>query len=150
NELRRRHKDQLLGLVEARHKLALAVGDDHLSIAWIDALLSLEFGGESDDAQTVDALRLAISDPAKSANKQGLKLIKDKASKKKGVSYLSPGGKPLPVPGTAGIRAFVLGPPRNADLLEDEDPIGDEGFPSADTHGFTFRAAAIADSGVGI
>ena len=32
NELRKRHKDQLLGLLEARRKLALAIGDDDASV----------------------------------------------------------------------------------------------------------------------
>jgi hypothetical protein len=144
NELRRRHKDVLLGLLQARNKLANAVGDDHTSIARLDTLLSLEFGGE-DDAMAPAGLLAAAGDPTKSVNKQGLKLIKDKAKKKRGVSYLNPGGKPIAVPGTAGIRAFVLGPPRSADLLEDEDPAGSEGFPSGGSHGF--RAAATAASG---
>src|SRR5205823_13940155 len=32
NELRKRHKDQLLGLLEARRKLALAIGDDDAAV----------------------------------------------------------------------------------------------------------------------
>lgn len=145
DELRKRHKDQLLGLVEARQQLALAVGEDDPTVARLDGFLSLEFGGE-DDGFHLAALRAAAADPSKSVNKQGMKLVKDKAREHRGVRYLSPGGEPLDVPGTAGIRAFVLGPPRDENLLEDEDPVGDEGFPSQgpDTHGLSFSAAAKA------
>jgi beta-lactamase superfamily II metal-dependent hydrolase len=145
NELRKRHKDQLLSLVQARRKLALAVGEDHLSVERVDSFLSLEFGGE-DEKVAVATLLAAAEDPTKSVNKQGLKLIKDKASQNQGVSYLSPGGKPLVVPGT-GIRAFVLGPPRDEDLLVDEDPHAGEGFPEGGSSGFTFRAAAASETG---
>jgi len=41
---------------------------------------------------------------------------------------------------------FVLGPPSREDLLADEDPLGDEGFPQdgSSVHGLTFAAAAMA------
>ncbi len=144
NELRKRHKDQLLGLLEARRKLALAIGDDDASVRRVDALLAFEFGG--DEAVTAADLLAAADDPAASVNKQGMKLVKDKASEKRGVSYLKPGDGPLTIPGTAGIRVFVLGPPHDADLLADEDPHGGEGFPD-DGQGFTFSAAATAPAG---
>jgi len=146
NELRKRHQDQLLGLLEARRKLALAIGDDDASVRRVDALLAFEFGG--DEAVTAADLLAAADDPAASVNKQGMKLVKDKASEKRGVSYLKPGDGPLTVPGTAGIRVYVLGPPHDADLLADEDPHGGEGFPD-DAHGFTFSAAATAPAGAG-
>jgi hypothetical protein len=78
-----------------------------------------------------------------------MKPVKDKASEKRGVSYLKPGDGPLTVPGTAGTRVFVLGPPHDADLLADEDPHGGEGFPD-DAHGFTFSAATTAPAGTGV
>ncbi len=145
-ELRKRHKDQLLGLVEARQKLALAVGDDDPAVGRVDSFLSLELGGGR-DAFNLNVMRAAAKDPRKSKNKQGLKLIKDKASEHSGVRYLSPGGAPRPVPATAGVRAFVLGPPRSEDLLKDEDPVGAEGFPGhgQGSHGLSFAAAAKTD-----
>ena len=143
NELRERHDDQLLSLLAARNRLAASgVGDS--SVRWIDGLLAFEVGGE-DEVMTPAAMLAAASDPAKSVNKQGLKLIKDKASENDGVAYLNPGDGPLHVPGTT-VRAFVLGPPRNEDLLIDEDPHGTEGFPS-DTSGFTFGSAVRRDPG---
>jgi glyoxylase-like metal-dependent hydrolase (beta-lactamase superfamily II) len=78
NELRERHRDQLLSLVAARRELALAVGEDDRSVHRIDSLLSLEFGG--DENLTVNEMLAAAEDPTRSINKQGLKLIKDKAS----------------------------------------------------------------------
>lgn len=148
NDLRTRHKDQLLSLVEARQRLALAVGENDAAVKRLDSFISLEFGGE-DDQFSLEALRAAAKDPSKSTNKQAIKLVKDKASENQGVRYLSPGGTPLEVEGTAGIRAFVLGPPRDENLLKDEDPIGDEGFPGqgSGSHGLSFAAAARSNGG---
>jgi beta-lactamase superfamily II metal-dependent hydrolase len=142
NELRAQHKDQLLSLVEARNQLALAIGENDAAVNRLDRFIGLEFGGE-DDQFNLEALRAASKDPSKSANKQAMKLIKDKAIEKQGVRYLSPGGAPLEVKGTAGIRAFVLGPPRDKSLLKDEDPVGDEAFPDhgSGSHGLSFAAA---------
>ena len=145
NELRKRHKDVLVGLVAARNKLAWAVGDDSASVRRIDTLLGLELGGE-DATPSIPAVLAAAGNPEGSVNKQAMKLIKDKAREKRGVQYLMPGEGPRAVPGTAAVRAFVLGPPRNPDLLADEDPVGDEGFPQQKgAHGLSFGAAAAAD-----
>ena len=144
-ELRRRHKDTLLGLMAARQELGLRAGHDPLAFKRLDILLGLELGVE-DETLSDGELKAVMSDPEKSINKQGMKLIKDKAAARGGVSYLSPGGKPLEIPGTA-VRAFVFGPPRNCDLLHDEDPQGSEAFPDGRPHGFTFRAAALATAG---
>ena len=54
----------------------------------------------------------AAEDPEKSVNKQGMKLIKDKAAASKGCLFRSPGGEPLTLPGTAAFARYVLGPPR--------------------------------------
>ena len=121
-KLRKRHRDVLVGLVEARKKLALAAGEDDEAVQRLTTLLSLESGGE--------AGMLGAVDPEKSGNKQGMKLVKDKARASGGddaISYLLP-GECHDLPGVAGIRAFVLGPPRDEDLLLDEDPQGSEGF----------------------
>lgn len=145
NELRERHRDTLLSLVNARDKLALAMGEDDLAVVRVDSLLSMEFGGE-DDIFSIETMRAAATDPAKSVNKQALKLIGDKAAANDGVSYLSPGGEPLKVPGSP-VRAFVLGPPRKIDLLSDEDPRGSEAFPDDNPQTFTFAAAAAPAEG---
>ena len=104
-------------------------------------MLSLEIGGE-DDQFNLRGMRAAASDPSKSINKQAMEFIKQKASRSRGVRYLSPGGEPHDVPGTDGVRAFVLGPPRRESLLTDEDPTGEEGFPGRGaSHGLSFAAA---------
>jgi len=147
-ELRKRHKDQLLGLVEARQQLALAIGEGDPVISRLDAMLNLEFGGESDGFDPAGMMG-AANDPTKSTNKQAMKLIKDKASKKRGSRYLDPGGASLTVPGTGDIQAYVLGPPKDENLLTDEDPVGKEGFPDdgSGSHGLSFAAAAAQAAG---
>ncbi len=150
NQLRAQHHDVLVGLVEARNRLnepALAAGEDDPAVQRLDSLLALELGGE--DEVLPPAALLGASDPEKSVNKQALKLIKDKAGAA-GITYLLPGQGPIALPGTAGVRAFVLGPPHDADLLSDEDPVGDEAFPRDDGgHGLTFRAAVAGGAGPG-
>jgi hypothetical protein len=42
------------------------------------------------------------------------------------------------------VRAFVLGPPRDPDLLSDEDPIDSEAFPDDSLHGLTYAAAVAS------
>lgn len=138
NELRTRHKDQLLGLVAARRDLAAAVGEGDSAVTRLDALLGLELGG-GEESPTVAELLAAAENPERSVNKQAMKLIKEKAAASKGCSYLRPGGKPLPLEDTAGIRAFVLGPPESAELIADEDPRDSEGFPQE--HPFSFAGA---------
>jgi hypothetical protein len=142
NRLRQRHKDQLLSLVAARRQLALAVGNN-AGLQRLDQMLAFELGG--DDVTPVEAVLAAASDPEKSVNKQGLKLVKDKAMKKRGCFYLSPGGEAIEIEGTHGVRAFILGPPEDKDLIADEDPVGDEGFPRE--HSFSFGEAARVHSG---
>ena len=137
NELRKRHKDQLLGLLGARQKLAAVAGENNASLKRIDALLSFELGGAENLG--LEAMRAAAENLEKSVNKQGMKLIKDKAAARKGCSFLSPGGKPRTLDGT-GVRAFILGPPESAELIADEDPRDGEGFPRG--HGLSFSAAA--------
>ena len=140
NELRARHKDVLVRLTAARNKLALAVSPDDPALNRIDALLSLELGGEGEDRA------LAAADPADSVNKQAMKLVKDKAKQNRGVEFLSPGGKRLTIPGSEEVGVYVLGPPRDPDLLRDEDPVGAEGFPrGSGAHGLSFAAAVSAD-----
>ena len=142
--LRKRHNDQLLGLINARHQLALAVGSDDAAVKRLDSLLSLELGEETDGLDRI-AMSLAATDPASSVNKQGMKLVKDKASQRRGVHYWEPGKEAIDLPGTIGAKAYVIGPPKNESLLTDEDPVGDEGFDQngGGGHGLSFTASAV-------
>lgn len=144
NDLRRRHKDQLLGLLAARRELALAAGENDPAVQRLDQLLGLELGGGSERLNMAELLA-AAGDPEKSVNKQALKLVKDKAAAKRGCFYLYPGIEPVELEGSAGVRAFILGPPENAELIADEDPRGEEGFPR--DHSFSFAEAARTDGG---
>ena len=143
NRLRERHRDQLLGLVEARRQLALAVGEDNGTIHRLDQMLTLELGGDgdNDEQMSMDALAAAAANPENSVNKQGLKLVKNKAMEKRGSFFLTPGGEPLAIRGTQGVRAFVLGPPEDDTLIADEDPRAEEAFPR--DHSFSFGEAAL-------
>jgi beta-lactamase superfamily II metal-dependent hydrolase len=144
NELRKRHKDQLLGLLAARRDLALAAGEGDSAVSRLDALLSLELGGTAEQPDMPEMFA-AAEDPERSVNKQGMKLIKEKAAAKKGCFFLYPGVEPVRLDGAAGIRAFVLGPPESAELIADEDPRDGEGFPQ--DHAFSFAGAFRAAEG---
>lgn len=142
NELRMMHHDTLLGLLGARKKLA-AAGEEPTAL---NALLSLELGGEK---PTTD-FGAKEADPAKSQNKQGMKLVRDLAAKHRNAQYWRPGTITPPIEGT-GIRAFVFGPPRGKDavstdrIFSDEDPTGKEAFPrDGGGHSLSFGAAAKA------
>jgi hypothetical protein len=88
----------------------------------------------------MDEMLAAAEDPEKSVNKQAMKLIKGKADSKRGRKYCYPAKGPLPLVGSAGISAFILGPPESAELISDEDPRPGEGFPK--DNAFSFAAAA--------
>ena len=137
NKLRQKHKDQLLGLIEARRQLALAVGEN-ATVRRLDQMLSLELGAEAGTMSAAEMLG-AAGDPKNSINKQGMKLVKDKAMENRGCFFISPGGEPLDLEGTKGVRAFILGPPEDDGLIADEDPHEGEGFPS--DHSFSFAEA---------
>jgi hypothetical protein len=142
NRLRKSHGDQLLALVQARHELGLSAAPEKETLERIDGLLSLEFGlDRSSDFQT-DEMKLALR-AGKSVNKEAMKMVKDKSLGHRGVQFLRPGQyKTLP---GSGIGAYVMGPPRRESLLIDEDPVGDEGFPSGGGHGLSFTAAVNPD-----
>ncbi len=158
NELRRRHDDQLLGLVEARNQLALAADDDAAAgsaVTRLDRLLTLELGAPDDPDENGDVddddpgLPVGMEgfatagDPTRSRNKTAMKAIKDAAGGR--LSFLRPHGDIHGFPAVAGVRVFSLGPPRDEDLLRDEDPKGDEAFPGHSLAGagaLSFFAAA--------
>ena len=144
NDLRKRHRDQLLGLLAARRELALAVGEDDLAVTRLDSLLGLELGAGAEKVNDA-SLSAAAEDPEKSVNKQAMKLIKDKGAARKGCFYRYPGIAPLPLDGAAGVRAFILGPPENADLIADEDPHEGEGFPQGNPFSLTGASRRARD-----
>lgn len=144
DKLRKRHKDTLLGVIAARRQLAAVAGDDNSSVRRIDQLLRLELGGDRDN-QSLAELLAAAEDPENSVNKQAMKLVKDKAAANRGCFFLTPGGEPLALEGSAGVRAFILGPPEDDELIADEDPKGDEAFPR--DHSFSFAEAARPANG---
>jgi hypothetical protein len=140
NKLRRKHRDQLIGLIEARNMLGMSNNVDGKSLNRIDSLLGLEIGGEGNDDFDIGLMRLAATEPAKQVNKLAMKLIKDKSREHLGVRYLRPGElKTLPT--SAEVNVYVIGPPRDENLLTDEDPVGDESFPLAGSTGLSFTAA---------
>ncbi len=141
-KIRKKHKDQLLGLIESRKLLGSALNANHPTLKMIDSLLGLELGGEKEDTFNYRAFMAAATDPLKSNNKLAMKFIKDKARKNKGVRYLNPGDY-MNLDETDGFGAYVLGPPRREKLLLDEDPIGDEAFPSQNGHHLSFNAAVM-------
>lgn len=129
-DLRKKHNDTLLGLVAARNALSSRVGAADSSLRRIDDFLMLDMGIE-------EAHILGAAKPEDSLNKQGMKLVKDKAIN--GVECFKPGMKAV-VPGTK-IQAFMIGPPYDDKALNDEDPTGPMAFPT-DNHPFGFSAAA--------
>ncbi len=117
-ELRRKHRDTLLGLLEARNQLA--ADGDTARVSRLDEFLSLELGeAPAGTAAAFDAQFGA------SANKRSMKVLVDAAQD--GPQYLHP-HTVRPVPRTKDVRAYVLGPPRDLELLESLDPTGDEEF----------------------
>jgi hypothetical protein len=61
--------------------------------------------------------------------KNAMKVIKDRANRRRGIKYLRPGEAPRSLQNVTGVRAFVLGPPENPDLLKSMNPTpGDEEF----------------------
>jgi beta-lactamase superfamily II metal-dependent hydrolase len=143
NDLRKRHRDQLLGLLAARRALALAAGENDVAVTRLDSLLGLELGAGAEQLNTTEMLA-AAEDPERSVNKQGLKLIKDKGAAKKGCFFRYPGLEPLRLDGT-GIKAYILGPPESADLIADEDPHEGEGFPLGNPFSLAGAARRTAD-----
>jgi beta-lactamase superfamily II metal-dependent hydrolase len=155
NTLRQRHKDQLLGLLGARNALQLAVANPDAQdyVARIDELLALEFGNDvfaatQDDTAIINEINHGAvfgvaTDPLKSQNKKAMALIKERADH---LQFIRPHQDVL-TPGDAEhVRVFPLGPPKDEDLLQDEDPVGDDGFPGhASAVSLSFFAAASAN-----
>ena len=145
NELRRRHGDQLLGVVAARNRLAAAGAD--AAAARVDGLLAFELGVEP--AQFLAEATARKKDPRASVNQQGMKLIKDKAGSRN-TRYIIPHQEIMRIPGVDDVRVFALGPPHRADLLADTDPQGAESFAGNGAGArVSFLAAATASDARG-
>jgi beta-lactamase superfamily II metal-dependent hydrolase len=139
NQLRKKFKDRLLGLIDARANLLGAGEDDSLVATFLEG----ELGEDAGRFNGLNSLGSDGKDPAKSANKVAMKFLRDCAAGEP--DYLYPHDKILPVPGAANARAFVLGPPRDIDKIDDLDPIGDENF--GDDQGWHGMGATAVSAG---
>ena len=143
NDLRKKFKDKLLGLIGARNRLAAA--KDVKQVERLDDFISFEFGG--DDSQTFQSAQmtamLGAAGSGGSANKRSMQIFKDRAND---VRYLRPHEEIMTLPDALKTRVFVLGPPKDPDLLKTLDPEGDEEFRghalSITSSGNYFAAAA--------
>lgn len=128
--LRTAFQDKLLQLVASRNRLAAGGSSEQLKR--IDDLLEFELGwdSESGSAPTAGELLAAAGDPSKSRNKNSMKLFKDRSRTK----YIRPHEEILTIPRAKDLRIFALGPPRDAEKIEDLDPQGEETFKSEEEH----------------
>ncbi len=143
NEMRRKYKDTLLGLVSAADRLQ-GVSDpfDERVRSTLEALLEFELSDEDRG--------LAATDPGKIkgiTNKEGIQIVKRRADLRQGTEYLSPHSAPRTLPNVPGIRFFALGPPQNEARLKDMDPRGEEEFHFAATEEQSFLAAVAGAAG---
>ncbi|MBR1230840.1 hypothetical protein [Bradyrhizobium sp. AUGA SZCCT0182] len=124
NQLRKKFKDRLLGLIDERANL-MGLGNN-AAAGELDWYLEFELGEEAEKYNGLAHAAAGGKDPAKSANKVAMKYLRECAPQDP--EYLYPHEKIRPIPGANGARAFVLGPPRDIDKIDDLDPIGDENF----------------------
>jgi hypothetical protein len=144
NALRKQFRDQLIGLLGARNHLA-ASGDAPGVVKRVEEALSFELGGEDVAFNAAAAAGMLGAAGSGSMNKKSMKIFKDLA--RNGVKCLRPHSKIISLKGTP-VRVFVLGPPRDAELLKDLDPRGSEEFHLAPSVGSYFAAAAGAGTGL--
>jgi hypothetical protein len=143
NQLRKKFKDRLLGLIDSRANL-LGLGLNG-AVRDLDWYLEFELG-DANISEFSGAKHLGATgkDPAQSANKVAMKFLRNCGNGDP--DYLYPHDRIRPVPGAKSARAFVLGPPRDVDKIDDLDPIGDENFGEDDGHGFGAAAGGAAGS----
>lgn len=163
NQLRAKYKDTLLGLIAAQERLSEIGKSSSLEKNFglnilkqankIGKLLEFDLGGEAEHFDLAAAAKqVRDGNPASnSANKKSMKVFKTKARAQRGVRYLTPHEKPLAIEGAGDLRVFVLGPPRDEELLESLDPEDGEGFHrvgfALSTPGAYFAAAAKSQAG---
>lgn len=124
NQLRKKFKDRLLGMIDTRANL-MGVGKDD-AVVNLDWYLEFELGEKPDGFNGLHHLAATGKDPAGSANKVAMKFFRDCAEE--APDYLYPHQKVLAVPGAKSARVFALGPPHDIDKIDDLNPIGDESF----------------------
>ena len=125
NALRKRFKDKLLGLLEARNRLH--AGGNKKEAERIDQFLAFELGGSDEEFDATAAMSLlGAAGSGESMNKKSMKVFKDRATR--GVKFIRPHGKIHPLPGAKATRVFALGPPRKEEQILDVDPVGPEEF----------------------
>ncbi|TIP29601.1 MAG: hypothetical protein E5X67_06045 [Mesorhizobium sp.] len=146
NQLRKKFKDRLLGLIDT-HANMLGAGPSPTNYL-VAEFLEGELGEEATDYNGLTHLGAAGKDPAKSANKAAMKFLRDCSTDNP--EYLYPHDKLRPVPGAASARVFVLGPPRDIDKIDDLDPIGDENFGDDGGHGIGAAAGGAGAVGMKI
>jgi beta-lactamase superfamily II metal-dependent hydrolase len=127
DDLREEHTDVLLGLLATADRLqsmgARASGADQRTLRNLRNLLEFEVG----DLPGV----LAAAGPKRIEGitvKEGMLVVKELANKNEGIDYLFPHSAPKTFPQIPGLRTFVLGPPEDPDLLEEEEFVGDESY----------------------
>jgi beta-lactamase superfamily II metal-dependent hydrolase len=146
NKLRKKFRDRLLGLIDAGNQLR-GLGINAVADR-VAVFLEMELGEDAGPFHGA-GMGAAGKDPASSANKQAMKFLRD--CSKGDSKYLLPHGKPVAIGGAANARAFVLGPPRDIDKIDDLDPQGDETFgdddhPQALAAGLGGRSATTGSS----
>src|SRR5262249_28896385 len=96
NKLRTAFQDKLLGLLEARQRLAAA--GDTSQAEWVGEFLAFELGGEDVKFNAPKAAaEFKAAGAGQSMNKRSMKVFKDVAQN--GVKYLRPHEEILAVPG---------------------------------------------------
>jgi beta-lactamase superfamily II metal-dependent hydrolase len=124
NQLRKKFRDRLLGMIDTRANLmGLGKTDAAQNLDWY---LEFELGENPDQFNGVNHLAAAGKDPASSANKVAMKFLRDCADGDP--EYIYPHQQVLAVPGAKSARVFALGPPHDIDKIDDLDPVGDESF----------------------
>lgn len=162
DQLRKKFRDRLVGLVAARNNLAnfanglAAAGDGAAArvqkqVDDIDDLLAFEIGGTDEAPFSVAGLGQSLAaaggqSVGMSANKRSMAVFKAKAGR--GLRFIRP-HETVDIPGASAVRVYCLGPPRDTDLLHSLDPVGGEEFHSlaASSPGAYMASAAIGESG---
>lgn len=137
--LRVKFRDRMLKLIDKSIELrglGLDAAADRVS-----EMLEFELG---EDPSLYRGAMLAATgkDPAQSANKRAMRYLQDCCEQQP--VYLSPHGKPRPVKGAQSARAFVLGPPRDIESIDELNPYAEESF-GEDDH----AQAISAGKGIG-
>jgi hypothetical protein len=140
NQLRKKFKDRLLGLIDQRANL-VGLGMERAA-GRLDGYLELELGEAPGDFNGIVHRGASGKDPAKSANKVAMRFLRDCAPGDP--DYLYPHDNVRSVPGAQSARVFALGPPRDIDKIDDLDPIGDEDFGDDHAHGLGAAAGGAA------